>query len=73
VDGAPIQTQYFAGFRVATNGRVKGSELILNAEFNEWNLDRFSTPGMVPVLAWDDDMTIRLDLRFVRPRSRNQD
>lgn len=64
-----IQTQYIAGFRVATNRWAKGSQVIFSAEFNEYNLGGYSTPGLPPVLAWDDDLMLRLDFRFTRPSS----
>ena len=65
-----IQTQYVAGFRVATDRWAKGSQVSFSAEFNEYNLDRYSTPGLPAVLAWDDDLMFKLDFRFVRPTSR---
>ena len=64
-----IQTQYAAGFRVATDRWAKGSQVSFSAERNEYNLDRFSTPGLPAVLAWDDDLMFKLDFRFVRPIS----
>jgi hypothetical protein len=65
-----IQNQWIAGFRVATERWAKGSKVVFTAEANEYNLDSYSTPGLPPVLAWDDDLLFRLDFLFVRPRSR---
>ena len=65
-----IQTQYRAGFRVATDALGKGSEVAFSVESNEYNLDRYSTPGLPSVLGWDDDLMLKLDFRFVRPSSR---
>jgi hypothetical protein len=64
-----IQTQYVAGFRVATDRWGKGSQVAFSVERNEYNLDRYSTPGLPAVLAWDDDLMFKLDFRFVRPTS----
>ena len=64
-----IQRQFDAGFRVATERWAKGSQVSFSLEFNEYNLDRYSTPGLPSVLAWNDDLLIRIDFRFVRPRS----
>jgi hypothetical protein len=61
-----IQTQYVAGFRVATDRWAKGSQVAFSVERNEYNLDRFSTPGLPLVLAWNDDLMCKLDFRFVR-------
>jgi len=68
-----IQTQYVAGFRVATDRWAKGSQVSFSTEFNEYNLDRYSTPGLPAVLAWDDDLMFKLDFRFVRPSPRAND
>jgi hypothetical protein len=65
-----IQTQYVAGFRVATQRWGKGSEVAFSVESNEYNLDRFSTPGLPEVLGWDDDLFFKVDFRFVRPTAR---
>jgi len=64
-----IQTQYFTGFRVATERWAKGSKVSFSAEYNEYNLDRYSTPGQPAVLGWDDDLLFKIDFRFVRPSS----
>jgi hypothetical protein len=60
-----IQTQYVAGFRVATERWGKGSQVAFSVEYNEYNLDRYSTPGLPAVLGWDDDLMFKLDFRFV--------
>jgi hypothetical protein len=65
-----IQTQYVAGFRVAAERWGKGSQVSFSAERNEYNLDRYSTPGLPAVLGWDDDLMFKLDFRFVRPNPR---
>jgi hypothetical protein len=65
-----IQTQYVAGFHVAAERWGKGSQIGFSIEMNEYNLDRYSTPGLPPVLAWDDDLLFKLDFRFVRPNPR---
>ena len=41
-----------------------------STEFNEYNLDRYATPGLPRLLAWDDDLMFKLDFRFVRPNPR---
>jgi len=64
-----IQTQYLAGFRLATERWGKGSEVAFSVESNEYNLDRYSTPGLPAVLGWDDDLFFKLAFRFVRPSS----
>jgi len=68
-----IQTQYVAGFRVAAERWGKGSQVAFSIERNEYNLDRYSTPGLPAVLAWDDDLMLKLDFRFVRPTSRGSE
>jgi hypothetical protein len=68
-----IQTQYFAGFRVATDHWAKGSQVAFSVELNEYNLDRYSTPGLPAPLGWDDDLMYKLDFRFVRPSSRKSE
>lgn len=68
-----IQTQYVAGFRVATDHWSKGSQVAFSLESNEYNLDRYSTPGLPPVLAWNDDLMFKLDFRFVRPSLRKSE
>jgi len=65
-----IQTQYVAGFRVAAERWGKGSEVGFSVESNEYNLERYSTPGLPPVLAWDNDLFFKLAFRFVRPAAR---
>ena len=65
-----IQTQFVAGFHVAAERWGKGSQIGFSVESNEYNLERYSTPGLPPVLAWDDDLMFKLDFRFVRPSSR---
>lgn len=68
-----IQTQYVAGFHVATDRWGKGSQVSFSAEYNEYNLERYSTPGLPAVLGWDDDLLFKLDFRFVRPNPRRSD
>jgi len=65
-----IQTQFITGFRVAADRWGKGSQVAFSAEYNEYNLDRYSTPGLPAVLGWDDDLMYKLDFRFVRPSKR---
>jgi hypothetical protein len=65
-----IQTQFLTGFRVAADRWGKGSQVAFSVEYNEYNLDRYSTPGLPAVLGWDDDLLYKLDFRFVRPSSR---
>jgi hypothetical protein len=65
-----IQTQYTAGFRVAAERWGKSSQIAFSVESNEYNLDRYSTAGLPAVLAWDDDLMVKLDFRFARPTAR---
>jgi hypothetical protein len=65
-----IQTQFLTGFRVATDRWGQGSQVAFSVEYNEYNLDRYSTPGLPAVLGWDDDLMYKLDFRFVRPSKR---
>ena len=65
-----IQTQFIAGFHVAADRWGKGSQVAFSVEYNEYNLDRYSTPGLPPVLGWDDDLMYKVDFRFVRPSKR---
>ena len=68
-----IQTQYATGFRVAADRWGKGSQVAFSVEYNEYNLDRYSTPGLPPVLGWDDDLMYKLDFHFVRPNPRRSE
>ena len=68
-----IQTQFVTGFRVAADRWGKGSQVAFSVEYNEYNLDRFSTPGLPAVLGWDDDLMYKLDFRFVRPNPRKSE
>jgi len=68
-----IQTQFITGVRVAADRWGNGSQIAFSAEYNEYNLDRFSTPGLPTVLGWDDDVMYRLDFRFVRPSKRKSE
>jgi hypothetical protein len=65
-----IQTQYVAGFNVDEKRWGEGSQIGFSVETNEYNLERYSTPGLPPVLAWDDDLFYKVSFRFVRPSSR---
>lgn len=65
-----IQTQYLAGVHVAAERWGKGSEIGFSVEYNEYNLERYSTPGLPLVLGWDDDVLYKLSFRFVRPSKR---
>ena len=47
-------------------GWMKGGELSLSAEANEYNLDVYSHPGALPILPWDDDLMIRLSFTATR-------
>jgi hypothetical protein len=52
------------------SGTVRSTQPRTRVERNEYNLERFSTSGLPPVLGWDDDLMYKLDFRFVRPKSR---
>jgi hypothetical protein len=61
-----LQTQYKAALRMDASHWMKGGELALSAEANEYNLDVYSHPGALPVLPWDDDLLIRVSLTATR-------
>jgi hypothetical protein len=65
-----IQTQFVAGVHVAADRWGKGSQVAFSVEYNEYNLERYSDPGLPLVLAWDDDVLYKLAFRFVRPSKR---
>jgi len=66
-----IQSRLLAGVHFTADRSSKGHDVTLVAELNSYNLDRFSTPGELPILAWDEDLTIRLNFSFILPRDRN--
>jgi hypothetical protein len=60
-----LQTHYKVALSVGH--WMKGGELSLSAEANEYNLDVYSHPGAsLPVLPWDDDLLIRLSFTATR-------
>jgi hypothetical protein len=60
-----LQTQYKAALRVNV-GWMKGGELALSAEANEYNLDVYARPDALPILPWNDDLMIRLSFSATR-------
>ena len=61
-----LQKHYEAALRVKTDHWIKGGELALSAESNEYNLDVYARPGALPILPWDDDLLIRLSFIATR-------
>ena len=57
-----LQTHYKLALRMAAgHSHEHGSEFVLSADFNEYNLDVYSRPDVTqPILPWDDDVMIRL-------------
>jgi hypothetical protein len=60
-----LHTQYAGELHVSADRWIEHSEIIVDAEVNEYNLDPYNVPGAVPVLPWDDDLMIRVF--FVKP------
>jgi hypothetical protein len=55
-----LQTVLTAAARVETVHWRKGSEFVLSADYNHYNLDVYSRPGLQPILPWNDDLLIKL-------------
>lgn len=55
-----LQSQYKAALRIDAGHWMKGGELVLSAESNEYNLDVYARPDALPILPWNDDLMIRL-------------
>ena len=57
-----LQTHYKVALRMAVGqSHERGSEFVLSADFNEYNLDPYFRPNVgIPVLPWDNDVMIRL-------------
>lgn len=61
-----LQTQYEAALHVGAADWMKGGELMLSADYYEYNLDVYQNPGAPPILPWDDDLMIRLMFKIAR-------
>lgn len=62
-----LETQYRAALRMDarnwfSGGSMKQPALILSADYYRYNLDIYNKPNLPPVLRWDDDLMIRLQL-----------
>jgi hypothetical protein len=55
-----LYTHYAGEVHFALDHRDEHSEIVLDAEVNEYNLDMYNKPGQIPVLPWNDDLLIRL-------------
>jgi len=61
-----LQNQYEAAFVVAAGDWMKGGELMLSADFYEYNLDVYQRPGEPTILPWNDDVLVRLIFKTAR-------
>jgi hypothetical protein len=55
-----LQTEYGAELHMALDNSTKHSEMVLSAEANEYNLDVYQHGEALPVLAWNNDLLIKL-------------
>jgi len=61
-----LQRQYETAIHIGAGDWMKGSELMLSADFFEYNLDVYQRPGALPILPWDDDLLVRLMFKLTR-------
>lgn len=57
-----LQTEFTAALRFNAYRWHKGSELVFDADYNEYNLDPYQSPGLPPILPWDHDLMFRVML-----------
>jgi len=55
-----LQTEYEAELRFGVDQVHKGSQLVLSADYNEYNLDHYARAGLPPILPWDHDLMFRV-------------
>jgi hypothetical protein len=55
-----LQTVFKVAVRMDADQSRKGSEFVLSADYNQYNLDVYSHPDLLPILPWDDDLMIKL-------------
>ena len=57
-----LQTEYTAALRIKTDQWRRGSELVFDADYNEYNLDVYQVSGLPQILPWDHDLMFRVML-----------
>jgi hypothetical protein len=57
-----LQTEFTAALTFNTDRWHKGSELVLNADYNEYNLEPYQQSGLPAILPWDHDLMFRVML-----------
>jgi len=55
-----LETQYVGEARLAVDRGMGRSEIVLDAEVHEYNLEIYNKPGLSPIVPWDDDVLIRV-------------
>ena len=55
-----LQTRFSAVLHINSGDWLKGGEMMLSADYYEYNLDVYQLPGSPPILPWDDDLLVRL-------------
>jgi hypothetical protein len=60
--GDPLWKEYKAELRHQMDGWHEGSALAFSADYNDYNLDVYASPGLPPILPWDHDVLFRLTL-----------
>lgn len=55
-----LHARYAAELHFDLKGGSKHSEVVLDTEVNQYNLDVYRVAGAVPILPWDDDLFVRL-------------
>jgi hypothetical protein len=57
-----LQTEYKAALRFDAGSWHEGSELVLDADYNTYNLDPYTRSGLPSILPWDHDVMFRITL-----------
>ncbi len=64
-----LETQYHFEVRFDSTALIKGSRIVLHAEYAKWTLDPYANmplddPDYIPVLPWNSDRFVRLSIEI---------
>lgn len=57
-----LQSEFTAALRFSTDRWHKGSSLVIDADYNQYNLEPYQRSGLPPILPWDHDLMFRVML-----------